>query len=114
MDKLKKLIDAFNELGEAASVYKNQQFTVVNDLFAEIFEREVDAFEGLPIIEVCHNESIEMIRDFMHRRAVENHGVPMNYKCTFRTPNQPKLMLDVIAIRLRDADDGVLIIVRKA
>lgn len=114
MERLKKLIDAFNDLNEAAAVYKNQKFTVVNDLFAEIFEREVDALEGLPLLEICHNESIEMIRDFMHRRTVENHGVPMNYKCAFVSPSQPRLMLNVIAIRLMDAEDGVLVIVRKA
>ena len=114
MERLRKLISAFNELGEAASVYKNQKFIVVNDLFAEIFEREIETLEGLPLLEICHNESIEMIRDFMQRRTVEDHGVPMNYNCTFITPNQPKLILNVIAIRLRDADDGVLVIVRKA
>lgn len=114
MENLKKLIEAFDELGEAAAVYKNQKFIVVNGLFAEIFERDVDSFEDLPILEVCHNESIEMIRDFMQRRTVENHGVPMNYTCAFRTPNQPKIMLNVIAIKLKRADSGVLIIIRKA
>ena len=114
MDDLKKLIGAFNELGEAAAVYKNQEFIAVNDLFAEIFEREVEAFDGLPLLEICHNESIEMIRDFMHRRTIENHGVPMNYTCAFMTPNQAKLMLNVIAIKLKKTDAGVLVIVRKA
>jgi PAS domain-containing protein len=114
MENMKKLVDAFNELGEAAAVYRKQKFTMVNELFAEIFEREVDAFEGLPIVEVCHNESIEMIRDFMQRRTVESHGVPMNYTCAFRTPNQPKIMLNVIAVKLKRADAGVLVIVRKA
>ena len=111
---MKKLIDAFNDLGEAAAVYKNQEFITVNDLFAGIFEREVEVFDGLPLLEICHNESIEMIRDFMQRRTVENHGVPMNYKCAFRTPNQPKIMLNVIAIKLKSAAHGVLVIVRKA
>jgi PAS domain-containing protein len=114
MEKMQRLVEAFDELSEAAAVYKHQKFAVVNDLFAEIFEQNKEDLADMPVLEVCHNESIEMIRDFMQRRAIENHGVPMNYTCAFRTPNQPKIMLNVIAIRLKNADDGVLVIVRRA
>ncbi len=114
MDNLQKLLDAFAGCGEAAATYKGQSFTGVNELFARIFERKLGEFEGLPILDVCHNDSIEMIRDFMHRRAIEDHGVPINYTCTFITSGREKIELDVIAIKLRQADDNVLIIVRKA
>jgi hypothetical protein len=62
---------------------------------------------------VCHNDSIDMIRDFIQRRAIENHGVPINYTSAFITDKQEKIMLNVIAIRLKQADDNVLLIVRK-
>ena len=114
MDNLKKLIEAFAGCGEAAAIYKGQSFIHANDLFAQIFERETSEFEGLPIIDVCHNDSIEMIRDFMHRRAIENHGVPTNYTSAFITSNQEKIHLNVIAIRMKKADDNILLIVKKA
>ncbi len=113
MDNLKMLLDAFAGYGEAAATYKGQSFTGVNEPFARIFEREQSEFEGLPILDVCHDESIEMIRDFMHRRAIEDHGVPINYTSTFITSGREKIKLNVIALKLRQADDNVLIIVRK-
>jgi PAS domain-containing protein len=114
MENLKKLVDAFGECGEAAAIYRGQNFLMVNDLFAGIFERKPETFEDLPILEVCHNDSIEMIRDFMHRRAIEDHGVPTSYSSAFITANQTKIVLNVIAIRLKKAEDSVLIIVRKS
>ena len=50
----------------------------------------------------------------MHRRAIEDRGVPINYKSTFITSKQEKIMLNVIALKLKQADDNVLLIVRKA
>jgi PAS domain S-box-containing protein len=113
MENLKKLVDAFDECGEAAAIYRGQNFLMVNDLFATIFGREPETFRDLPILEVCHNESIEMIRDFMHRRAIEDHGVPTNYISAFITADRTKITLNVIAIKLRKAGESVLIIVRK-
>jgi len=113
MDDLERLLDAFAGCGEAAATYKGQSFTHVNDLFAGTFGREPAEFEGLSILEVCHNDSIDMIRDFMHRRAIEDHGVPINYTSAFITSKQEKIMLNVIAIKLNQADDNVLLIVRK-
>jgi PAS domain-containing protein len=113
MDKLKMLLEAFAGCGEAAAVYKGQSFNHANDLFAGIFERDQAEFEGLPILDVCHEESIEMIRDFMHRRTIEDHGVPINYSSTFITSKREKIELNVIAIKLKQADDNVLLIVRK-
>ncbi len=113
MDNLKKLLEAFAGCGEAAAIYKGQSFNQANDLFARIFEREQAEFEGLPILDVCHEESIEMIRDFMHRRAIEDHGVPINYSSTFITSKREKIELNVIAIKLQQADENVLLIVRK-
>ena len=114
MGDLERLLEAFASCGEAAAIYKGQSFIHANGIFAQIFEREPAEFEGLPILEVCHNDSIEMIRDFMHRRAIEDRGVPINYKSTFITSKQEKIMLNVIALKLKQADDNVLLIVRKA
>lgn len=113
MDNLGKLIEAFAGCGEAAAIYKGQNFIKANDLFAQIFERETAEFEGLPIIDVCHNDSIEMIRDFMQRRAIEERGVPINYTSAFITRDQQKIKLNVIAIKMKKADDKILLIVRK-
>ena len=113
MENVKRLIEAFAECGEAAAIYKNQNFIFANALFAEIFEREPAEFEGLPVLDVCHNESIEMIRDFMQRRAIEDHGVPINYTSAFITSGREKIMLNVIAIRLKRADDNILLIIKK-
>ncbi len=113
MDNLIRLIEAFAGCGEAAAVYKGQSFNHANSLFASIFERDQTEFEGLPIIDVCHEESIEMIRDFMHRRALEDHGVPINYSSAFITSKREKIELNVIAIKLKQADDNILLIVRK-
>ena len=112
MNSLIQLLEAFSGCGEAAAVYKGQSFNHANNLFAEIFEREQAEFEGLPILDVCHEESIEMIRDFMHRRAIEDHGVPINYSSTFITSKREKIELNVIAIKLKQADENVLLIVR--
>ena len=112
MNSLIQLLEAFAGCGEAAAVYKGQSFNHANNLFAEIFEREQAEFEGLPILDVCHEESIEMIRDFMHRRAIEDHGVPINYSSTFITSKREKIELNVIAIKLKQADENVLLIVR--
>lgn len=114
MDNLKNLIEAFAGCGEAAAIYKGQSFIMANDLFARIFEREPADFEELPIIDVCHNDSIEMIRDFMHRRAIENHGVPINYTCAFITSSREKILLNVVVIKMKNADDNILLIVKKA
>jgi PAS domain-containing protein len=114
MDNLRKLLEAFSGCGEAAAIYKGQSFNHVNDLFARIFEREPAEFEGLPLLDLCHDESIEMIRDFMHRRTIEDHGVPINYSSMFITSKREKIELNVIALKLKQADDNVLLIVRKA
>lgn len=114
MDNLEKLIEAFAGCGEAAAIYKGQNFIMANDFFAQTFERDRAEFEGLPIIDVCHNDSIEMIRDFMQRRAIEERGVPINYTSAFITSEQKKIMLNVIAIKMKKADDKILLIVRKA
>ena len=114
MDNAKRLIEAFAGCGEAAAMYKGESFILVNDLFAQVFEREPAEFEGLPILDVCHNDSIDMIRDFIHRRAIENHGVPTSYTCAFITSKQKKIKLNVIAVKLNKADDSVLLIVKEA
>ena len=113
MENLKKLVDAFGECGEAAALYRGQNFLMVNDLFAGIFERSPEEFENLPFLDICHNDSIEMIRDFMHRRAIEDHGVPTSYTSGFITAHQAKIALNVIALKLKKAQDAVLVIVRK-
>lgn len=113
MDRMEKLLEALGEYGEAACFYRGQKFLVVNERFAELFERSKEEFVDLPIIEVVHNESIEMIQDFMRRRAHANTDVPTTYEAQFKTKSNPKVTLKVIALKLKESERAVLAILRK-
>lgn len=113
MDCMRKLLDALGECGEAAMIYRGHRIVWANGRFAALFERTVEECEGLEIVELCHNESIEMIRDFMHRRALGDPDVPCTYSAAFRTDGRPRMMLALTAIKLARMDDAVLVIVRE-
>jgi len=107
---MEKLLDALADCGEAAVFYKTQTILLANRLFADLFERNPDQCEGLPIVEICHEESIEMIRDFMRRRAHGDHDVPTTYAASFRTAHDPKLNLRVTVIRTKNTEGAYLAI----
>jgi hypothetical protein len=112
MDKRDQLVEILGEFGEAAAFYKGQKILMANDLFAELFERKREECAGLPINEIVHNESIEMIQDFIRRRAKEDTGVPTLYKAAFKTPSNPKIELKLFVLKLK-LSEGVLVILRK-
>ena len=107
---MEKLLDALADCGEAAVFYKNQTILHANRLFADLFERDPDQCMDLPIVEICHEESIEMIRDFMRRRAHGDHDVPTTYPASFRTAHDPKLNLRVTVIRTKNTEGAYLAI----
>jgi len=113
MDCMKKLLDALAECGEAAMVYRGHRVVWANGPFAALFERSIEECEGLEIVELCSNESIEMIRDFMHRRALGDPDVPCTYSAVFRTASRPKMMLTLTVIKLAKMHDAVLVMVRE-
>lgn len=113
MDCMVKLLAALAECGEAAMVYRGHRIVWANGPFAALFERTVDECEGLEIVELCHNESIEMIRDFMHRRALGDQDVPCTYSAAFRTASKQRMMLTLTVVKLAKMHDSVLVIVHE-
>ena len=112
MDSREKLIEAFNECGEAAAFYKGQRFLMVNDLFAELIERNKEDCKNLAINDVVHNDSIEMIQDFIRRRAHHDLDVPITYNAFFKIPSNPRIEMKVLALRLRNSEGESLVLVR--
>jgi PAS domain-containing protein len=113
MDARDKLLEALGELGEAAAFYKGQYIQKVNNRFAELVERSREECEGLPINDLVHNESIEMIQDFIRQRAQEVRGVPTTYRAFFKTPSTPKVEMQLYVLKLKKSASEVLVILRK-
>lgn len=113
MTSQEQLIEAFGELGEAAGIYKGPNIRVVNDRFAEFLERSKEEFVNLPITEIIHNDSIEMIQDYRRRRTHEDHGVPTTYTAYFKTPKTPMIELKLFVLRLKHGEGEVLVLLRK-
>lgn len=113
MDCMQTLLDALAECGEAATIYRGDRIVSANEPFAALFERTVEECEGLEIVELCHNDSIEMIRDFMHRRALGDPDVPCSYGASFQTKGGKKIALTLTAVKLARMHDAVLVIVRE-
>ena len=113
MDNREKLIEILGEFGEAAAFYKGQKILMANDRFAELLELTREECSGLAINEIVHNDSIEMIQDFIRRRAKEDTGVPTLYTANFKTPSNPKMELRLFVLKLKVSEGGVLVILRK-
>ena len=112
MDAIHKLLAALEEYGEAAIAYRGQRIIAANSLFARMMERSVEECAGLEIIELCAEESIEMIQDYMRRRAFGDHNLPAVYSAAFTTPSRPRVMLELTVVKLKRGND-VLVIVRE-
>jgi hypothetical protein len=112
MDCGEKLLEAFQACGEAAILYKGKKIQRANGNFASLFERTVDECAGLPILEICHNESIEMIQDYIRRRALGDRDTPSFYEAAFRTPSDPRVMMSVTVLKLKELE-GAVVMVRK-
>jgi hypothetical protein len=110
---MKNMLDTLGNCGEAAAYYRGQNLLMVNVLFAELFERSPEEFKDMPLVEICHNESIEMIQDFIRRRAHEDTDVPISYESSFTTPGNPKIIMRVIALKMKKNEGEVLLILRK-
>jgi PAS domain-containing protein len=113
MTCMENLLDALADCGEAAAFYKGHDLLLVNKLFAELFERDREEYRGLPIMEICHEDSVEMIRDFINRRAYGDHDVPTTYPAFFRTASNTKLALRITVIRTKHTKGAMLAIVQE-
>ena len=110
MTCMENLLDALSDCGKAAVFYKGQDILLANRLFADLFERDPDECKGLPIVEICHEESMEMIRDFIRRRDHGDHDVPTTYPASFRTAHNPKLKLRITIMRTKNTEGAYLAI----
>jgi hypothetical protein len=107
------LLQGLEEFEEPAAYYKGNRIVQANQKFADLFERDIAEFNDLPIIDICHNESIEMIRDFIRRRAHNDVDVPMHYEAAFRTTNRPRVMMTVDVLKLHNTEGAVLAILHE-
>lgn len=113
MDCKQNLLDAFQACGEAAVLYRGRNILMANENFASLFERTVRECAELPILEICHNESIEMIQDYIRRRALGDHNLPSSYEALFRTPSEPRVIMHLTVIKLRNLEDVLVLIHKK-
>lgn len=113
MDCKEKMLEVLNGCGEAAVFYRDTNIIAANENFAGIFDRTVEECEGLSILEICHNDSTERIKDNIHRRKIGDHTVPMHYDAKFVSPDNPELHLALTVLRLKNVKDAFLVIVRE-
>lgn len=113
MECMEKLLVALADCGEAAAFYQGQHILLANRLFAVLLERPVDDFRDMPIVDICHEESIELVQDFIRRRIHGDHDVPTTYRASFRTPTNPKLELQVTVLKTKHTHDAFLAIVQE-
>lgn len=113
MTNMEKLLEAMDDCGEAAIFYKGKKVMLANRRFAELLEIEQEKCEGLPIIDLLHEESIEMIQDFIRRRVHGDIDVPAAYTAYFRTKSESKLPLQLTVVKT-SATDGALLVVLKS
>ena len=113
MDCKEKMLEALNECGEAAVFYRGTNITAANEKFARIFHKTVEECEGMSILNICHNDSTERIKDNIHRRKIGDHTVPMHYEAKFVSPDNPELVLVLTVLRLKNVKDAFLVIVRE-
>jgi hypothetical protein len=111
---MEKLLEAMDDCGEAAIFYKGKKILFANRRFADIFEMEQDQCRDLPIINILHEGSIEMIQDFIRRRAHGDTEVPAVYTAEFRTKSEPRLPLRLTVVKTGATDGAVLVVIKKA
>jgi hypothetical protein len=114
MNSMEKLLEAMDECGEAAVFYKGKKVLMANKRFAEMFEIDLEKCKGLPIVDILHEGSIEMISDFIRRRSVGDRDVPAAYTADFRSASTPKLPIQLTVIRTSETDGAVFVVLQRA
>jgi PAS domain S-box-containing protein len=112
-DCMKRLLEALGECGEAAMFYREKSILFANDLFAGIFGAEASDFTDRPIMDIVHDESVELIQDFIRRRAFGDSNLPSNYKAVFRSTQNDRIELELTVLRTSNTDGALLVIARQ-
>ena len=86
------LLQGLEKFDEPAAFYKGNRIVQANQKFADLFERDIAEFNDLPIIDICHNESIE---------------------AAFRTSSRPKVVMTVDVLKLQSTEGAVLAILHE-
>ncbi len=107
------LLQGLEKFDEPAAFYKGNKIVQANQKFADLFERDIADFNDLPIIDICHNESIEMIQDFIKRRAHTDTDLPRHYEAAFRTTSRSKVVMTVDVLKLQNTEGAVLTILHE-
>lgn len=105
---MEKLLEALAACGKTAAFYKGQSILLANKLFADLFERDIEECRGLSIFEICHEESLDMIRDYIRRREHGDHDVPTSHVASFRTPKNNRLDMVITVVRTRNTGGALL------
>ncbi len=113
MEKMDRLLEALADCGEAAAFYRGTEIVMANRLFAGLFCRSRQECKGLPIVEIIHEDSLDMINDFIHRRAHGDIDLPTSYRAKFRSPEEPEIPLLVTVIRTCDTERALLVILQR-
>ncbi|MBN2070180.1 MAG: hypothetical protein JW814_01885 [Candidatus Krumholzibacteriota bacterium] len=113
MKCMENLLDALADCGEAALFYRGQHVIRANRLLAALFEREQDEFDDLPVVDLCHEDSMEMILDFIKRRAFGDLNLPTTYRAYFITASNSKLELQITVIKTTNTEGAYLAIFQK-
>ncbi len=114
MTSMEKLLDALDDCGEAAVFYKGKNIMMANRLFSEMFEIEQEKCKGLPIIGILHEESIEMVTDFIRRRSHGDPTLPAAYTADFRTKSESRVPLQLTIVKTSNTEGALLVIIQKA
>jgi len=107
------LLQGLEEFEEPAAYYQGNRIVQANQKFADLFERDIAEFNDLPIIDIYHNDSIEMVQDFIRRRAHRDVDVPKHYEAAFRTASRPRVMMTVDVLKLHNTEGAVLAILHE-
>lgn len=105
---MERLLKSLEECGKIAAFYKGQNILMANSLFADLFDRDIEECRGLSIMEICHEESLDMIRDYIRRREYGDLGVPTTYAASFVTPGNIRLDLMVTVIKTQNTGGALL------
>ncbi len=112
-DCMKRLLESLGECGEAAMFYREMKILFANDLFAGIFGAEASDFTDKPILDIVHDESVDMIKDFIRRRAFGDSNMPSTYKAVFRSAENDRIDLELTVLRTSNTNGALLVIARQ-
>ena len=110
MEAIEKVLEALEECGEAAAFYKDDRIVEANGRFAALFDRERDECRDLPVMNICHEDSMEMVRDYMRRRRFGDVSVPRTYSASFVSDEDTKMDLQVTVVETGNTGGAYLTI----